>query len=212
MVVPGYVPFALLLGLEAVAVLALARQPANPGRELMLCSHCAHLHERTETFARFADALAVGALAFLVALPYVAAEYESGFSLGGTILACSAVVAVLAIAAELDILARALASRLWPRLHWSVEPARILGGGARWLGALFALYLFQPGPGIAGLFGGVGKRVVDDLDSPWTIYAATAILVLAAAGAVLTRWLIPLLFHSLPTTLAVRHEARGDSA
>jgi hypothetical protein len=203
-VVPGYVPFALLLVLEGAAVLAwvfvLARRRLDASGALLLCSRCARLHERTEVFARGADALAVGALAFLVALPFVAAGYESGFTFPGTVLATSAVAAVLAAAAEADFLVRAAAARLWPQLRWNAEPGRIIGGGARWLGAILALYLFKPRTaGIAALFGGVGHRLVLDLASTWTIVAAAAILALACLVALLARWLVPIVSGSLPT-------------
>jgi hypothetical protein len=213
-VVPGYVPFALLIVLEGAAVLAsvLARRRSDASDALLLCARCARLHKRVEAFARGADAVAVGALAFLVALPFVAAGYESGFTIPSTMLAISAVAAVLAAAAEADFLARALAARLWPRLTWSAEPARIIGGGARWLGVILALYLFQPGAGIVALFGGVGKRLVLDLASTWTIPAAAAILVVAAIVALSARWLVPLMFGSLPTTLAACREPHGTSA
>jgi len=214
-VVPGYVPFALLLVLEAAAVLAsvlvFARRRLDASDALLLCSRCARLHQRTEMFARAADAVAVGAMAFLVALPFVAAGYESGFTFPSTMLAVSAVVAVVAAAAEADFLARAAAARLWPRLTWSVEPARIIGGGARWLGVILALYLFQPA-GLTALFGGVGKRLVLDLASTWTISAAAAILVIAAIVALAARWLVPIVFGSLPTTLAASREPHGTSA
>ncbi len=212
-VVPGYVPFALLLVLEGAAVLAsvLARRRADASDALLLCSRCARLHKRTEAFARGADAVAVGALAFLVALPFVAAGYESGFTFPSTMLATSAVAAVLAAAAEADFLARAAAARLWPRFTWSAEPARIIGGGARWLGVILALYLFEPGAGLVALFGGVGKRLVLDLASTWTITAAAAILVIAAIVALSARWLVPLVFGSLPTALAACRQPHGTS-
>jgi len=220
-VVPGYVPFALLLVFEAVAVLAavlvFVGRRLDASDALLLCPRCARLHERTEAFARAADAVAVGALAFLVALPFVAAGYESGFTFPGMVLATSAVAAVVAIAAEADFLARAAAARLWPRFTWSAEPARIIGGGARWFGVLLALYLFAPGvaPGHAGigaLFGGVGKRLFVDLPSTWTVFAAAAMLVIAAIVALVARWLVPLVFNSLPATLAVRRNLHGTSA
>jgi hypothetical protein len=216
-VVPGYVPFALLFVLEGAAVLAsllvFARRRLDASDALLLCSRCARLHKRTEVFARGADAAAVGALAFLVALPFVAAGYESGFTLPSTVLAASAVAAVVAAAAAADFLARAAAARLWPHLTWSAEPARIIGGGARWLGAVLALYLFQPrSAGIAALFGGVGKRLVLDLASTWTISAAAAILAIACLVALSARWLVPLVFGSLPTTLAACREPHGTAA
>lgn len=214
MVVPDYVPVALLVVLEAAAVLAslvLARRRSDAS-SARLCSRCARLHARTETFARAADAAALGALAFLVALPFVAAGYETGFTFATTALAASAVAAVVAVAAEIDFFARAAAARLWPRLTWSAEPMRIVGGGARWLGALFALYLFQPrDAGIATLFGGIGTRLVLDLASTWIIKVAAVILVIAAIVALAARWLVPLAFNSLPTALAVRREPQGTS-
>ncbi|MBV8601239.1 MAG: hypothetical protein JO359_06715, partial [Candidatus Eremiobacteraeota bacterium] len=176
-VVPGYVPFGLLVALEAVAVLVLVPRRSAARRELLLCARCAGLHERTERFARVADALAVGALAFLVSLPFVAAGFESGFSVGGSLVAVSATLAVVALGAEACFLARSLAAQLWPRLSWSVEPVRLVGAGARLIGALLALYLFQPGPGLPVLFDGVGKRLASDLAATWPIYAAAAILV-----------------------------------
>jgi len=216
-VVPGYVPFTILLGLEAaavlVSVLVFARRRRDASDALLLCSRCACLHKRTEALGRAADAIAVGALAFLGALPFVAAGYESGFTFPRAVLAASAVAAVVAVAAEADFLARAAAARLWPRLTWSAEPMRVFGGGARWLGVLFALYLFKPRTaGMAALFGGVGRRLVLDLGAPWIVYAAAAILVIAAIVALLARWLIPFVFLSLPTTLAVRLESPGSSA
>ena len=215
--VPGYVPFALLLVLEAAAVLAwvlvFARRRLDASDALLLCSRCARLHKRTEAFGRGADAVAVGALAFLVALPFVAADYESGFTFPSTVLATSAVIAVVAAAAEADFLARAAAARLWPRLTWSAEPARIIGGGARWLGAIFALCLFAPGNArIVALFGTVGERLVLDFASTWTIFAAAAILVIAAIVALAARWLAPIAFDSRPTTLAASRRPHGTSA
>lgn len=214
-VVPGYAPLALLLALEGAAVLAsiliVARRRLDAADALRLCSRCARLHERTEAFARVADAAAVGALAFLVALPFAAAGYESGFTLPNTALAASAVIGVVAAAAEADFLARAAAARLWPHFRWSAEPARIIGGGARWLGVILVLYLFQPA-GIAALFGGVGKRLVSDLSSTWTIWAAATILVFAAIVALAARWLVPLLCGSLPATLAACREPHGPPA
>jgi hypothetical protein len=216
-VVPSYVPFTLLLALEAAAVLAwvlvFARRRLDASDALLLCFRCAQLHKRTEAFGRGADAVAVGALAFLVALPFVAAGFESGFTFPNTVLATSAVAAVVAAAAEADFLARAAAARLWAHLTWSAEPARIIGGGARWLGAIFALYLFAPGGDrIVTLFGGVGKRLVLDLASTWTIFAAAAILVIAAIVALAARWLVPIVFDSRPTTLAASRMPHGTSA
>jgi hypothetical protein len=215
-VVPGYVPFTLLLALEATAVLAsvlvFARRRSDASDALLLCSRCARLHKWTEAFGRGADAVAVGALAFLVALPFVAAGYESGFTFPSAVLATSAVAAVVAAAAEADFLARAAAARLWPDLTWSAEPARIIGGGARWLGVILVLYLFQPGAGIVALFGSVGNRLVLDLASTWTIWAAAAILVIAAIVALSARWLVPLVFNSRPTALAACREPHGTSA
>lgn len=214
-VVPGYVPFALFLAMEAAAVLSslLVFAPRRLGASdnLLLCARCARLHKKTEVYARAADAVAVGALAFLVALPFVAAGYESGFTFASTVLAASAVVAVVAAAAEADFLIRTVAARLWPQMTWSAETARIVGGGARWLGVILALYLFQPA-GIGALFGGVGKRLVVDLPSTWTIWAAAAILVLAAIVSLLARWLLPIVFGSLPTTLAAGRDPHGTSA
>jgi hypothetical protein len=216
-VVPGYVPFALLVVLEAASVLTwvlvFARRRLDASGALLLCSRCARLHERTEAFARGADAAAVGALAFLAALPFVAAGYESGVTFPRALLAASAVAAVVAAAAEADFLARAAAERLWPHLTWRAESARIVGGGARWLGVILALYLFQPrAAGIGALFGGVGKRLVPDLASTWTIYAAAAILVIAATVALAARWLVPLAFNSRPTAFAAGREPHGTSA
>lgn len=214
-VVPGYAPLALLLALEGAAVLAsiliVARRRLDAADALRLCSRCARLHERTEAFARVADAAAVGALAFLVALPFVAAGYENGFSFANTALAAAAVTGVVAVAAEADFLVRAAAARLWPRFTWSAEPARIVGGGARWLGVIVALYLFQPDVGIDALFGGVGKRLAVDLAATWTIWVAAAILVIAALVALAARWLVPLVRGSLPATLAARREPHGTS-
>ncbi len=188
-------------------IFALRRREGTDG--LRLCSRCSRLHGRTEAIASAADGVAVGALAFLIALPFVAAGYESGFTLSGTALGISAVVAVIAAAAEANFLARAAAGRVWPRLRWRTGSARIIGGGARWVGTPLAVYIFQPGPGVVKLFGGVGKRLVLDLASTWTIWAAATLLVLAVIAALATRWLIPLALHSLPTTLAARSEPRG---
>ena len=214
-VVPGYAPLVLLLALEAAAVLASilvsARRRPTVSGALRLCPRCARLHERTEACARVADAAAVGALAFLVALPFVAAGYESGFTLASAALSASAVVGVVAAAAEADFLARAAAARLWPHFTWRAEPARIIGGGARWLGVILVLYLFQPA-GIGALFGGVGTRLVSDLSSTWTIWAAATILVVAAIVALAARWLVPLVSGSLPATLAACRDPHGTPA
>ncbi|MGH7729426.1 MAG: hypothetical protein ACREM2_11660, partial [Vulcanimicrobiaceae bacterium] len=162
--VPGYVPWLVLLGLEAVAVfvwVAVDRRRSDEAGAAALCSRCARLREQTEALARVADAAAVGALAFLVALPFVAAGYEGGFTISHAVLATSAVAAALAVAAEANFLARAAAKRLWPHLRWRAQPSRIVGGGARWLGLLLVLYIFQPrDAGIAALLGGVGERLV----------------------------------------------------
>jgi hypothetical protein len=210
LLVPGYVPFALLLALETAAVLVVGRRRSRESDALLLCSRCARLHERTEALGRGADAVAVGALAFLVALPFVAAGYESGFTPLDAVLAISAVAAVLAAAAEAYFLVRAAAARLWPHFAWNAEPARMAGGGARWLGAAFALYLFEPrDAGIAGLFRGIGQRLVADLASTWTITAAAALLAGTLLVALTARWLVPVLFGSLPTVFAAAGEPHG---
>lgn len=220
-VVPGYVPLALLCALEAAAVLAWLivfgrRRPDDS--EAPWCARCARLHARAEAFGRGADAVAVGALAFLVALPFVAAGYESGFTFANAVLGISAVAAVVGVAAEADFFAHAAAMRLWRQFGWRTDPARIVGGGARWLGALFVLYLFQPrdallggDAGVAALFGDAGKRLVQDLGSPWTIMAAATIIAGACVVSVAARWLIPLMIGSLPTALAARREPHGTA-
>jgi hypothetical protein len=219
--VPGYVPLALLLALEAAAVLVwvltAGRRPFAALDALLACPRCVRLHERAEVFARAADAVAVGALAFLIALPFVAAGYEGGPALAIGLLGTSAVAAVLAVAAEADYLARALAARLWPQFVWDADPARIVGGGARWLGILAAVYLFQgvdtsAAPGMGALFGSIGKRLAADLGTTWTIWLAATILVLAQIVALAARWLVPLVLNSLPVTFAVRRHPHGNSA
>ncbi len=218
-VVPGYVPFALLVALEAVAVVAwimtVMRRHADLSAALLLCARCVRLHSRAERVASVADALAVGALAFLVALPFVAACYESGFTPLRVLLAVSAVVAVLAVAAEVDFFARTVAARIFRQFTWNARPQRIIGGGARWFGVILALYLFQrpdlPGRGLAGLFGGVGAELAADLSSASAIYVAAAILLLSEIVALAARWLIPFALNSLPMTLAAQHEPHGRS-
>lgn len=218
-VVPGYVPLALLVGLEALAVvvwLLLAgagRFRKGSAEVLNLCARCMRLHKRTDLIGRVADAVAVGALAFLIALPFVAAGYESGFGRGIALLGASAVLAFIAIAAELDYLVRALGARIWPNLSWqTADTARIVGGGARWVGVILAMYIFKAAyssVGVAALFGDVGKRLAVDLPSIATLTAAAAILVVAMLAALLSRWLVPMIFNSLPKTLALRYEAHG---
>ena len=219
-VVPGHLSFALLFVLEAVAVIVWVlpfkrRRPSASGT-MLVCARCAQLHTRAEAVARVADAIAVGALAFLIALPFVAAGYESGVTLARVTLAVSTVVAVLAVAAEANLFARSVAGRLLPQFSWNVEPPRLIGGGARWLGVILALYLFQrpdlPSRGLAGLFGGLGERLAKDLSSTAPIYTAAAILVMAAIVALAARWLVPFALNSLPTTLAARHDPQGRSA
>jgi hypothetical protein len=217
-VVPGYVPFALLLVLEAAAVLlwgAFARRRPERLGALIICPRCAGLHERAEIVGRFADAVAVAALAFLVALPFLAAGYESGFTFSGILLAASAVVAVLAVGTEADFFARAAAARLLPNFAWRVEPARLIGGGARWLGVILALYLFQhpdlPGTGIAGLFGSIGPMLARDLPSTSAIYVAAALILGAAIAALAARWLLPFALNSLPLALAPSRAPHGRS-
>lgn len=218
-VVPGYVPLALLIGLEAVAIVAWLLMAAT-GRfrkgsvgVLHLCARCAQLHRRTDLVGRAADAIAVGALAFLIALPFVAAGYESGFGRGLALLGASAVIAFIALAAEFDLLVRALAARIWPNLSWqAADAARIIGGGARWVGVILAMYIFKAAyssVGVAALFGDVGKRLAVDLPSIATLTAAAAILIVAMLAALLSRWLVPMILNSLPKTLALRHEAHG---
>ncbi len=214
-VVPGYVPLALLVALEGsaalVAVLVARTRRAAPDAPA-LCSRCGRLHRRTEALGRTADAVAIGALAFLAALPFVAAGFEGGFTVGRLALAAATVAAVLAVAGEADLLARAIAARLWPRFVWRAEPTRIVGGGARWLGVPFALFLFQPGSGTVLRFGTVGARLASDLGSTWTIVAAAALLVLATIAALASRWLAPIVFGSLPATLAAAREPHGRRA
>ncbi|MGH7660805.1 MAG: hypothetical protein ACRENA_07825 [Vulcanimicrobiaceae bacterium] len=218
-VVPGYVPLALLVGLEVVAIAAWFSLAGAAGFRkgsasvLSLCTRCTRLHGRTELIGLGADAVAVGAVAFLIALPFVAAGYEGGLAPGIALLGASAVVAFLAVAAELDFLIRALAARIWPNLSWqTVEATRIIGGGARWVGVILAMYIFKAAyssVGVSALFGDVGKRLATDLPSIATLTAAAAILVVAMLAALLSRWLVPMIFNSLPTTLALRHEAPG---
>ncbi|SRR5579875_401499 len=216
--VPGYVPLALLVGLEATAIVVWAlfagrRFQKGSGQVLHLCARCSRLHNRTEVVARAADALAVGTLAFLIALPFVAAGYESGFSPVLALLGASAAVAVLAVGAELDFLVRALAARIWPNLSWTAaDPMRIVGGGARWVGVILAMYIFKAAyssEGVSALFGAAGKRLAADLPSTWTLTAAAAILAVSLLAALLARWLVPMIFNSLPTTLALRHDSHG---
>ena len=218
--VPGNVTLLLLLAFEAVAAatsVLLIRGPSRAARVTLLCVRCTRLHTRTETVARIADGVAVGALAFLVALPFVAAGYESGFTLPRMLLAASVVIAVLAIVAEADFFARAAATRFMPKSRWAAEPARIIGGGARWVGILLALYMFHavyrgPGnsaPGLVALFGDVGKRLAIDVSAQWTIWTAAAVLVAATMLALVMRWLVPLIAGSLPITFAVQRDARG---
>jgi hypothetical protein len=213
------VPLALLIGLEFVAIVAwfalsgTARFRKGSGEVLNLCTRCTRLHGRTEIIGRAADAVAVGAVAFLIALPFVAAGYEGGLAPGIALLGASAVVAFLAVAAELDFLVRALATRIWPNLSWQAADAtRIIGGGARWVGVVLAIYIFKAAyssVGVSALFGDVGKGLAADLPSIATLTAAAAILVVAMLAALLSRWLVPMIFNSLPTTLALRHEAHG---
>jgi hypothetical protein len=214
LVVPGYVPIALLLTLETAAVLVLARRRSGDSDALLVCPRCARLRDRTEAFGRVADAVAVGALAFLVALPFVAAGYESGFTLPHTVLAISAVIAVIAAAAEANVLVRAAGARLWPHITWSAEPARIVGGGARWLGAPIALYLFSFNVDVAASttpFGAVGERLTADLASTWTIMAAAAVLAVALLVALSARWLVPVVGGSLPTAFAAARDPHGNA-
>ncbi|MFN2461718.1 MAG: hypothetical protein ABR591_13720 [Candidatus Velthaea sp.] len=207
-------PIALLLTLETAAVFTLGHRRSVDSDALVLCSRCARLHERTEKFGRAADAVAVGALAFLVALPFVAAGYESGFTLPHTVLGISAVAAVIAAGGEAYFLTRVAAARLLPHLTWSAERARIVGGGARWLGAVLALYLFSFNVDVAATtapFGAIGERLVADLASTWTIMAAAAILAGALLVALSARWLVPLVYGSLPTAFAASRDPHGNA-
>ena len=219
--VPGNVPLTLFLAFEAVAIIASilfwGRHAPHAASETVFCVRCSRLHARTEKVARIADAVAIGALAFLVALPFAAAGYESGFTFARVLLGASVVVAVIALGAELDFLVRAAATRLFPKFRWSVETGRIVGGGSRWLGLLLALYMFSSvyrgagnaAPGLVALFGGIGKRLVIDVPAQWTIWTAAAVLVVATIVALVMRWLVPLIAGSLPTTFAVTRDAYG---
>ena len=217
-VVPGFLPFALLSVLEAAAALVwrifVRGWPAAFDR-VLLCPRCTRLQERAEALARAADAVAVGALTFLVALPFVAAAYEDGLTFPRLAMGISAIAAVLAVAAEVDFLARAAAARLLPQFSWDAEPARLIGGGARWFGVALVLYLFQrpdlPGRGIAGLFDGVGEHLAADLPSTAAIYAGATMLLFSAIIALGARWVVPFLLNSLPVTLAPRRERHGRS-
>jgi len=223
-VVPGYVPFALLFALEAVAIvawiLAFGRRPSSVLESLPVCPRCARLHKRTETFARVADAVAVGALAFFVALPFVAAGYERKLTLLDAVLSASAVVAVLAVAAEIDFLIRALAAKIAPRLTWDADAGRIIGGGARWCGLLLVLYIFKAGYtgaggtalGMIALFGGVGKELATDLSSAASIWVAAILLLVSVIVALAARWIVPMVFFSIPLTMAVHRDEHGARA
>ena len=214
-VVPAWVPLALLIALEALALGAaffLRRERLGVVDPVLLCSRCSGLHEQLETLGRTADAVAVAALTFLLALPFLAAEYESGFAPAGVVLAVSAIAAVLAVLAEANYLARSVAAWLWPLLRWRAEPLRLIGGSARWLGPLLALYVFQPGRGLDLLFAGAGKRLVVDLASTLPLYIATALLALAWIAGALARWLIPFVVESQPLTFARRREPQGTSS
>lgn len=189
-----------------VCVFVLPRFQKSSG-SVRACSRCKRLHARGEAVARVADGAAVGALGYLIALPFVAAGYSRALSPAQTALAASAVVAGLAIVAEVDFLVRAAAARLWPQLTWTVSIGRVLGGGARWFGAVVALYIFKAAysrVGIESLFGVAGNRLGSVLPSTWTITVAAVILVAALLVALLSRWLVPMIFQSLPVTLAVR--------
>jgi len=221
-VVPRYAPFVLLVVLEALAVFAwllpLARRRQGGRDPQPWCARCVRLHERTEAIGGTADALAVGALAFLVALPFVAAAYESGLTLAHAVLTAAAVAGVIAVFAEADFFARAVAARIWPRLTWSAAPARIVGGGARWFGVILVLYLFQPrdallggDAGIAGLFGALGPRLAVDLGSTAAIVVAAVIIAAAFIAALLSRWIVPLISGSLPTALVPAREPHGTA-
>lgn len=174
---------------------------------LTVCPRCERLHVRAEALGRAADALAVGALAYLLALPFVAAGFEHSLSATQVLLSVSAVVAVFAVATEANLIVRAGAARLWPQFTWNVSPARAIGGGARWLGIVLAAYVFKAAyssVGISTLFGGTGVLLTANLPSTGTVSAAAFLLVLAMLGALLSRWLVPLVFHSIPITLALR--------
>lgn len=220
-VVPSSVPYVLLAALEAAALgawfLVLPwRGALDADREW--CARCARLHARAEAFGRAADALAVGALAFLVALPFVAAGYESGLTFANALLAASAVVGVIVIFAAADFVARVVAARIWPRSTWSAEPARIVGGGARWFGVILVLYLFQPRDAVIGghagigtLFGAVGERLALDLGSTSAIVTAAVVIAAAFIVALGSRWLVPLISGSLPTALVPARDPHGTA-
>lgn len=220
-VVPGYVPFALLGALEAAALVTwlvvFTRRRRDDHDPQSRCARCARLHARADAFGSAADGAAVGALAFLVALPFVAAAYESGLSFANVVLAVSAVAGVIAVTAEADFFARAAAARIWPQLTWNAEPARIVGGGARWLGAILVAYLFQPrdallggDAGIAALFGAAGGRLGADLGTTSSIVVAAVIIAAAFIVALVARWLVPVMFGSLPTALVLAREPHGS--
>ena len=216
-VVPGSVPLTLLLALEAAAVLVWlipdGRRRSRDPAALLLCARCTGLHAWSEAIGRVADGIAVGALAFLVALPFVAAGYERRFTVPDVVLAVSTVIAVLTAAAEGDFLVRAVIGRLSPRMRWRAPLRRIVGGGARWLGAVVAGYLFQPRSlGIAALLGDPGERLIRDLPSTATILAAATLLAAACFLALAARWLIPFLFGSFPMTLGARYEGPRRAA
>lgn len=216
-VVPGYAPIGLLLALQTLAILISAwialQRRSGPAHALALCSRCSRLHKRTEALGAIADAVAVGAFGFLVALPFLAAGYEDGFSFAPALLAVSAIGAALTVAALAGWCARIAAAQLWPRFTWSVAPSRILGSGARWLGIVPALYLFDKGDrAIVTVFGQVGQRLVVDLASTATIRTAAALLIIGTVVAVAARWLIPLVFLSRPATFALRRSPHGTAA
>ena len=221
-VVPPYVPFVLLVVLEAAAVVAsfvvFTRRGRNDFDPELRCARCTRLQERTEAFGRAADALAVGALAFLIVLPFVAAAYESGLTFANAVLGASAVAGAVAVCAEADFIARAAAARVWPRLTWSADAARIAGGGARWLGVILVLYLFQPrdallggAAGIAAIFGAAGERLAADLGSTSAIVVAAVIIAGAFIVALASRWIVPLIAGSSPTALVSSREPHGTA-
>ena len=65
--------------------------------------------------------------------------------------------------------------------------------------------------GIAALFGAAGERLAADLGTTSAIVAAAVIIAGAFIAALVARWLVPVMFGSIPAALVVSHEPHGSA-
>ena len=205
-----------------VVLLPLAGRRSAPHDALPAsCEHCARVHRGTERVGRFCDALALGAFAFIVALPLIAAAHEQLPNLAQGLVALAAIATVLAFPALVALAARGIlfALRRWHGA-WSGGLLRVVGSGARWFGLVLALVLLSGGltpdalaARVLALTGPqIGERLWTDLGSALALELVVLVLVVTALGAFVARWVAPRYFDTRPLPLGSPHQPHGAPA